>query len=125
MRMLGVQNVESRVDCGYNGEQLVEFVQRAVNEGDPDRYSLILTDCMMPFMDGYEATRRVREILRGHEVYIIAVTGHVEKEYITKAKKSGIDIVYPKPLPILELGQKLIDMNFIQELPQHLKRDDA
>ena len=85
MRVLGVHDIEKRVDCCYNGEQLVEHVQRAVDEGDPYRYSLILTDCSMPFMDGYEAVRRVRKILKDHtnrQVYIIAITGHVEKEYI-------------------------------------------
>lgn len=63
MRVLGMSDIESRVDCGYNGEQLVEHVQRAVDEGDPTRYSLILTNCMMPFLDGYEAVKRVRQIL--------------------------------------------------------------
>ena len=128
MRVLGVQDIDSKVDCCYNGEQLVEFVQKAVDEGDPYRYSLILTDCMMPFMDGYEAVKRVRNILKDHNrspVFIIAVTGHVEKEYITKAENSGMDIVYPKPLPITELGLKLIDLNFINELPPHLLRDDS
>jgi CheY-like chemotaxis protein len=79
-------------------------------------------------MDGYEAVKRVRTILNNHDkspVYIIAVTGHVEKEYITKAEKSGMDIVYPKPLPIIDLGLKLIDLNFITQLPPHLMREDA
>ena len=83
---------------------------------------------MMPFMDGYEAVKRVRTILKNftsRPVYIIAVTGHVEKEYITKAENSGMDIVYPKPLPIVDLGLKLIDLNFIEELPPHLMREDA
>jgi CheY-like chemotaxis protein len=128
MRVLGMKNIDSRVDCCYNGEQLVEHVQKAVDEGDPYRYSLILTDCMMPFMDGYEAVKRVRKILKDHTrrpLTIIAVTGHVEKEYITKAEKSGMDIVYPKPLPINELGMKLIDLNFIHKLPSHLTQEDA
>ena len=123
-----MQDIDSRVDCCYNGEQLVEHVQKAVDEGDPYRYSLILTDCMMPFMDGYEAVKRVRKILKDYNrkpLYIIAVTGHVEKEYITKAEKSGMDTVYPKPLPINELGMKLIDLDFIHKLPSHLTKEDA
>ena len=103
-------------------------MQKAIDEGDPYRYSLILTDCMMPFMDGYEAVKRVRTILKHYTMkplMIIAVTGHVEKEYITKAEKCGMDIVYPKPLPIIDLGMKLIDLNFIQKLPSHLTREDA
>ena len=123
-----MKNIESRVDCCYNGEQLVEHVQRAVDEGDPYRYSLILTDCMMPFMDGYEAVKRVRAILKHYtskKVSIIAVTGHVEKEYIAKAQKCGMDTVYTKPLRIIDLGQRLIDLKFIKELPPHLLIDES
>ena len=107
MRVLGMKDIDQKVDSGYNGEQLVEHVQRAIDEGDPYRYSLILTDCMMPFMDGYEAIKRVRKMLapyREKQLVVIAITGHVEKEYILKAEKSGMDTVYPKPLPIIELG---------------------
>ena len=37
---------------------------------------------------------------------------------------SGIDLVYPKPLPVVDLGYKLIDMHFISELPTHLLKED-
>ena len=82
---------------------------------------------MMPFMDGYEATNRNRKLLLNyteHPLYVIAVTGHVEKEYITKAEHSGINQVYPKPLPVVDLGMKLIDLHFITELPKHLLKED-
>ena len=127
MRVLGMLEIDSRVDCCYNGEQAVEYIQRAVDEGDPYRYSLVLTDCMMPFMDGYEAVKRIRTILKHYtmkSLCIIAVTGHVEKEYIAKAHDSGMDMVYPKPLPIVDLGRKLIEFEFIHELPPHLMRED-
>ena len=41
----------------------------------------------MPIMDGYEATKKVRELLSDQQerVNIVAVTGHVEAEYIKKA----------------------------------------
>lgn len=60
----------------------------------------------MPFLDGYEATKQIRnmynklEIPRASQPRIIAITGHVENEYIQKAIHSGMDKVFPKPLPI-------------------------
>lgn len=128
MRELGIKDIEKRVDCCYNGEQLVESVQKAVDEDDPYRYSLILTDCMMPYIDGYEAIKRVRTILQPYQekyLYVVAVTGHVERECIHKAESCGMDTVYPKPLPILELGLRLRDLQFIEDLPSHVKKDDT
>ena len=81
---------------------------------DPYKYSLILMDCNMPFLDGYEATKRIRklylssDIKRDQQPRIVAITGHVESEYIKKAISSGMDKVYPKPLPIKEFGQLLM-----------------
>ena len=45
MRVLGIKNVEDIVDKCYNGEGLVDFMKKAIADGDPQRYSLILTDC--------------------------------------------------------------------------------
>ena len=53
----------------------------------------------------------------------MAVTGHVEEEYVMKAINSGMDKVYPKPLPIKEFGKLLMDMRFISEVPDHLRLD--
>ena len=83
----------------------------------------------MPFLDGYEATKKIRRIWslmgikREFQPKIVAVTGHVEEEYVLKAINSGMDKVYPKPLPIKEFGKLLMDMKFINDVPDHLKVD--
>ena len=83
----------------------------------------------MPFLDGYEATKRIRKkylrinIPRNEQPKIIAVTGHVENEYVQKAIQYGMDKVYPKPLPIKEFGSLLMSMKFIENVPQHLRLD--
>jgi len=100
-----------------------------MDENDPYRFSLILMDCNMPFLDGYEAVKRIRRIYinmdipKDYQPKIIAITGHVENEYVEKAKFYGMDKVYTKPLPIKEFGQLLIDMKFIDNVPQHLRLD--
>ena len=110
LMILGFANREQYREFSYNGEQAVAAVREAMDDSDPYRYSLILMDCNMPFMDGYQATSKIRtlysnmEIPRELQPKIIAITGHVENEYVQKAYKSGMDRVYPKPLPIQEFG---------------------
>lgn len=88
----------------------MQEVQKAIEEEDPFRFQLILMDCNMPFLDGYEATKAIRRMFnnlsipREQQPKIIAITGHVENEYVQKAIASGMDKVYQKPLPIQEFG---------------------
>ena len=108
--VLGVANRKQKADFAYDGEQALQQVQKAVDEGDPMRYPLILMDCNMPFLDGYEATKQMRMlwrqegIERQNQPKIMAVTGHVEKEYLAKAIESGMDKVYSKPLNCKDFG---------------------
>lgn len=61
-------------------------------------------DCNMPFMDGYEASIQIRQAYQDANISlekqpkIIAITGHIEKEYIQKALNSGMNRVLSKPL---------------------------
>ena len=104
--ILGFENYKNRIEFAYNGEDAVLKVKQAMLDNDPFRFPLILMDCNMPFMDGYEATRLIRmlftnlNIQRSSQPKIIAVTGHIEQEYVRRALSSGMDKVYPKPFPI-------------------------
>jgi len=81
----------------------------------------------MPIMDGYESTRRIRKLFNQMDISmenqpkIIAITGHVENEYIDKAIESGMNKVLSKPLHIKEFGQLMVDMRYITSIPDHLK----
>lgn len=73
----------------------------------------------MPFKDGYESTREMRElwfkmgIEWDDQPQIHAITGHIEEKYIKKAKESGFDSVYTKPFHKVQLENLLFIMNFI------------
>lgn len=118
LMILGFKNRKELTKFAYNGEQAVAQVKQAIDEGDPDRFGLILMDCNMPFMDGYTATKKIRKLyanIGADQPKIIAITGHVEPEYVQKALGSGMDKVYQKPLPLEEFGHLLQQMGYINE----------
>jgi len=62
-RVLGMDQELENVDVCYDGEKAVDLVRNAIEEGESDRYALILTDCNMPVMDGYQASMEIRDLL--------------------------------------------------------------
>ena len=66
----------------------------------PDRYDLIVMDLLMPVMDGFEATRTIRDMAhpRAKTIPIIAMTANVFKEDIDKCLASGMNDHMSKPI---------------------------
>ena len=87
---------------GYS-VRLVTNGQAAVDEyaRDPAAVQLILMDCEMPVMDGFEATRQIRRLERGQQlaaVPIIALTAHILEEHRQHGLDAGMDDFLGKPL---------------------------
>ena len=129
LMILGFTQRIQMTEFAYNGEQAVKLIRKSIDEQDPFRFSLILMDCNMPFLDGYEATKRIRKLFLSQDIprekqpRIVAITGHIENEYVQKAINSGMDKVYSKPFPIKEFGMLLMQMKYIQSVPEHLRLD--
>jgi CheY-like chemotaxis protein len=69
----------------------------AVEKIKSGNFDLILMDLEMPVMNGYEATRIIREEM-GLTIPIIALTAHESEEEKEKCKKAGINAYITKPI---------------------------
>jgi PAS domain S-box-containing protein len=77
-------------DVAADGSQAVEAVRRS-------RYDIVLMDCQLPGMDGYEAAARIRA-LRGPHVPILALTASATADDAARARLAGMDGHVPKPV---------------------------
>ena len=69
---------------------------------------IVLMDCLMPNMDGFEATRQIRTLeTNGMSALIIAITASASEEIGSKAKDSGMDDIMLKPFKFDELLSKV------------------
>ena len=68
---------------------------------------LILMDADLPLLDGYAATRRIRELTPTREVPIVFISGHAQPAAETKAFAAGCNDYLVKPFALGELGNVL------------------
>ncbi len=96
-------------DAVSDGSQVIEALTRA-------RYDIILMDCQMPNMSGYEAAWQIRnrekehanDAVTGKHVYIIAMTANTEADNREKCASAGMDGFINKPVQLAELEAALL-----------------
>ncbi|MEM1448882.1 MAG: response regulator [Planctomycetota bacterium] len=92
--------------CGIEPEVADNGVE-AVAMTSAGRYDLVLMDCQMPEMDGFEATRRIRALTVGGDVPIIALTANAMEGDRERCLDAGMNDYLSKPLRHAELQTAL------------------
>ena len=92
---------------------LAENGRQALDMWEKHPYDLILMDCQMPEMDGYQTTEAIRrsELDKEDRIPIIALTAHALKGDREKCLAAGMDDFLPKPFKrqqLLDILQKWI-----------------
>jgi len=100
-----LQQLDFEVLVASNGKEALEIASRS-------KLDLVFMDLRMPVMDGWEATRALRQTEWGRDLPVIAVTAHAMKEEREKALNAGCDEFILKP----------VDYTIIQRTIQRLSR---
>jgi PAS domain S-box-containing protein len=100
-----LQRLGYACDIADDGQQAWEMLQAG-----RARYALLLTDCHMPRLDGYQLTQRIRDDERERgapQLPIIAITANALRGEGERCMALGMDGYLPKPLQLRELRRTL------------------
>ncbi len=89
-----LQSLGCRVTLAINGKEALDLMERK-------KFALILMDCQMPLMDGYEATTRIRRLERDGKLQrapIVALTASAMQGDRERCLAAGMDDYLAKPL---------------------------
>ena len=91
-----LQNEGAEVTKAWNGQEAVELFRKS----EPGEFDIILMDIMMPVLNGYEATKRIRSMERedAKMIPIIAMTANAFTEDRIRAKEAGMNEHIAKPV---------------------------
>lgn len=96
-----------------NGKIAVDIISNMTSDkiSDNSQFDLILMDCQMPEMDGFQATQEIRQLesVQGKRTPIIAMTANAFRETKERCFSSGMDNFITKPIKIEQLSEIIED----------------
>jgi len=98
-----LEKIGYNADCAENGKEAVDVLNEKF-------YDIVLMDCQMPVMDGFEATKAIRELEleRQTKTHIIAMTAFAMTGDREKCIDSGMDDYLSKPIDRNTLKEMLV-----------------
>jgi CheY-like chemotaxis protein len=99
-----MEPLQIEIDCAVNGVEAIKMFSE-----EPDRYDLIFMDLQMPVLDGFEASRGIRNLdfEKAKTIPIIAMTANVFREDVEKCLAAGMNDHIGKPLDFDKVLEKL------------------
>lgn len=99
-----LENTGIQIDSAENGR-----IACSMFEAAPDSYDMIFMDIHMPEMDGYEATKCIRNlnVPKAKNIPIVAMTASVFREDIERCRASGMQDHVGKPLDVNDVLSKM------------------
>ena len=96
-------DIQATCERATSGPEAIQKVKDDLRSNNNQRssYSLILMDCEMPIMNGFEATDKIRHVLYLQDVLqplIVAMTTNSGEDYVERALDSGMNSVLQKPV---------------------------
>ena len=112
-----VESLGNEILVASNGHQAWDMLTRT-------SVDVVVSDWMMPGVDGPELCRRVRAQVDGRYTYFILLTTLADRRYALEGMEAGADDYLPKPLDIGELQLRLIAAQRITQLHKELLERD-
>ncbi len=100
-----LEKAGARVNLAKNGQEAIDQASEAMLEGEP--FDVILMDMQMPVLDGYEATRQLRDL--GIRSRIIAITAYAMAEDRQECLNFGCDDHMSKPIDWIQLNHRIAE----------------
>ena len=116
-----LERLGCEVDVAENGRE-------GVDANEAGQYQLVLMDVQMPVMDGYTATREIRQREREHargRVPIVALTANAMTGQLERCLESGMDGLLTKPIEVDRLCEVMERLGLLEVQPQTLDESAA
>jgi PAS domain S-box-containing protein len=99
--MLLLKKIGCMVDVANNGREALDKVKE-------NNYDMVIMDCQMPVMDGYQATESIRRLADyRREIPIIALTANAMQGDKERCLEAGMDDYLSKPVKSIDLEKKV------------------
>lgn len=97
-----LKKAKINVDIAHNGQEAIQILAK-------EDFDLVLMDVQMPIMDGYEATRSIRDALQKVDLPIIAMTANAMQGDKERCLEAGMNDFLTKPIDGTQLVRAIDD----------------